>query len=560
MSITKLQATATDKELTAGAKGASGNSTGADVKELANALIADAAASEDAVNELIDIANSQFDTVALMKASTTLVAGDFVKTLGYYTKGDGGGAEYKLVAGNSGDNLGNHDVGTLTAELNIKSPMNARAFGAKGDGTTDDTAQLNAALAAEGDAYADKGVYLVSDTLQLKRGKGFIGTSTFDDQNNAVIKRADGMNKAVIATEKYFGGATTHYYALKGITVDGNKDNQTIAHPAIAYWGVFVGSILDNVFVIDNFGAGLSLEHDYDLYIGLLWVNGCVVGTGASIEIEQTESAAGPIGLIDCESIYVENTYVTLGGGSPRTTPANRGAAIKAGNIGRLALAALHTEACDVSLHLTHGTVDTISISHQSSAWCGDPAKLNSQMHFEAPIATGYFGPCKTVNPSAGYSWLSLDATQKASNVLPEVISTNSRWGGIRTSSSSAQAFISANAKTTGDTETSAVNAASSITHKIRVKEESIDADAYYFTKAAGDFINHGAKKNQGSEKVFTRLESYGNAGDRLTDFVPRVLPVIDSTGINKAFYVTSSNQLRIRLDGIHYDITMTAV
>ncbi len=54
MSITKITATATGKELTAGAKGAAGNSTGADVKEAANALIADAAASETAVNELID--------------------------------------------------------------------------------------------------------------------------------------------------------------------------------------------------------------------------------------------------------------------------------------------------------------------------------------------------------------------------------------------------------------------------------------------------------------------------------------------------------------------------
>ncbi len=54
MSITKLIATATGKELIAGAKGAAGNSTGADVKETVNSLIADAALSEAAVNELID--------------------------------------------------------------------------------------------------------------------------------------------------------------------------------------------------------------------------------------------------------------------------------------------------------------------------------------------------------------------------------------------------------------------------------------------------------------------------------------------------------------------------
>ncbi|MCP4279353.1 MAG: hypothetical protein GY776_05020 [Alteromonas sp.] len=54
MAITKLTATATGKELTAGAKGAAGNSTGANVKEATNALLADAAKSETAVNALID--------------------------------------------------------------------------------------------------------------------------------------------------------------------------------------------------------------------------------------------------------------------------------------------------------------------------------------------------------------------------------------------------------------------------------------------------------------------------------------------------------------------------
>ncbi len=58
MSITKLTATATGKELTAGAKGAAGNSTGANVKETTNALLADAAKSEIAVNALIDAQSS----------------------------------------------------------------------------------------------------------------------------------------------------------------------------------------------------------------------------------------------------------------------------------------------------------------------------------------------------------------------------------------------------------------------------------------------------------------------------------------------------------------------
>ncbi|MCP4056660.1 MAG: hypothetical protein GY738_04940 [Pseudoalteromonas sp.] len=185
MSITKLQATATDKELTAGAQGAAGNSTGADVKELANALIADAAASEDAVNELIDVAESM--TLSAAIASTTIKEGMEL------TISDRGDATFNVVLA-SGVTPNTFDVvqctgdATLALELVITDSYKPKAFGAKGDYNTttkvgtDDTLAIQACLnsATTGGVGKlvefDKLDYLVdTDGLMTKLGYEALG-------------------------------------------------------------------------------------------------------------------------------------------------------------------------------------------------------------------------------------------------------------------------------------------------------------------------------------------------------------------------------------------------
>ena len=81
-----------------------------------------------------------FDTIAELKASTDIEVGDKVKTWGYYTKGDGGGAEYLIVAAATGTDDGGsyHDLVGISgqAELidhKIKGYINIKWFGAKSD-------------------------------------------------------------------------------------------------------------------------------------------------------------------------------------------------------------------------------------------------------------------------------------------------------------------------------------------------------------------------------------------------------------------------------------------
>ena len=97
------------------------------------------------INELDDEVVIVFDTVNDMKSSIILVDGSIARTLGYHTKGDNGGAWYKISSTLPG---GYHEVLTsgLYAELVAKETVTPEMFGAYGNGTDDDTAPIQLAF------------------------------------------------------------------------------------------------------------------------------------------------------------------------------------------------------------------------------------------------------------------------------------------------------------------------------------------------------------------------------------------------------------------------------
>jgi polygalacturonase len=117
----------------------------------------------------------RIDSVSALKA-TTPVAGDFAELTGYYLPGDGGGGNFywdntSTSTGNDGTivEINSHPA-TGRWKRVFYEPVDVKWFGAKGDGITDDTTRIAAAIAVVtvGDInFSADGVYIISSSLSL---------------------------------------------------------------------------------------------------------------------------------------------------------------------------------------------------------------------------------------------------------------------------------------------------------------------------------------------------------------------------------------------------------
>ncbi|MBO7695284.1 MAG: hypothetical protein J6T10_21890 [Methanobrevibacter sp.] len=135
----------------------------------------DEMASDGTLQEIVaDYLNSKalfiFENVESMKESTNLIDGSYAKTLGFYTKGDRGGAIYIIRNKNDNETADN----MVTFEINqdyiaeyIEGSGNIRKFGATGNGITDDAPFIRRAIAYlkernQGNLFIPKGTYYIS--------------------------------------------------------------------------------------------------------------------------------------------------------------------------------------------------------------------------------------------------------------------------------------------------------------------------------------------------------------------------------------------------------------
>ncbi|WP_108661169.1 DUF2793 domain-containing protein [Acuticoccus kandeliae] len=88
-----------------------------------------------------------------------------VETRGYAAENDGGGGVYQRVGSFPADGLGVTDASGAHWAL-LGSVVNVRQTGAVGNGTTNDTAAINAALASGRSVQFDKGVFYVTNALR----------------------------------------------------------------------------------------------------------------------------------------------------------------------------------------------------------------------------------------------------------------------------------------------------------------------------------------------------------------------------------------------------------
>lgn len=133
------------------------------------------------------------DNVSGMVASTTLIVGDTVRTLGYYSAGDGGGNDYRIVAAAAGtDDGGSYiDLNTHQAQGLFKARIDVKSFGAKGNDSTLNDDELQACHDYAGTVG---GTVFYSDGV-FKTGTGIVhnATSNIDTSGSSTLRANDQL-------------------------------------------------------------------------------------------------------------------------------------------------------------------------------------------------------------------------------------------------------------------------------------------------------------------------------------------------------------------------------
>lgn len=221
--------------------------------------IEDSSGSTRSLTGWVDGQTYTYKTVADMVADDGLTVGAKVRTLGYWSLGDGGGNDYEVVAAAGTDDGGSFidlSVSGLQAKgMFTNGTKSARQYGAKGDGVTDDTTPLNNAILSVEDLplVIPEGVYGITPPLLLSSTSGgevFL-------EKRAVLKIISPPS----TTDFWEQGAisvTGNNWVVHGGEIDGNKDEVSPGS-----FGVFVtgndNSVKDMV-VRDTAFHGMSID------------------------------------------------------------------------------------------------------------------------------------------------------------------------------------------------------------------------------------------------------------------------------------------------------------
>lgn len=131
---------------------------------------------------------------ALPKVGGSLTA----QVLGYYASQDGGGGVYHLDTADTStvDNGGTVIVATDGGrwKLSTQTTVNVRQFGAKGDGTTNDTLSFSNAYAALQKCIVPAGSYYINGAVgSLTDGKGFVWQGVGGQDSKLLLTGSGGL-------------------------------------------------------------------------------------------------------------------------------------------------------------------------------------------------------------------------------------------------------------------------------------------------------------------------------------------------------------------------------
>lgn len=187
------------------------------------------------------------ETVAALKAvvATQRFNGQQVEVSGYYTSGDGGGGMFQFNSASSATDNGGTVLAPTTGTgrwLRVyNAPLNVKWFGAKGDGSTNDTAAIQATISA-GTAsgvqvFLPAATYSVTPATSGTSEAGaivyaFSFTSNLDIRGDigATLRVANGVSSsgAPVRMAMFFTSGIVSNIRMSGLMLDMNGSNNAI--------------------------------------------------------------------------------------------------------------------------------------------------------------------------------------------------------------------------------------------------------------------------------------------------------------------------------------------
>lgn len=227
-----------------------------------------------------------YNTIAELKLAENMVNGMLVRTSGYYSFNDGGGAYYKvrnvLVSDVIDDmliiGLNSEEV---VAELIQGNIINVNQLGAYGDGTHDDTIAIQTALNTDSNVIFNSGsTYLVSKNtdldftgndepcLLINKEKTIYGngaTLVVNEHGQGILEISDTTN--VIIDNLVFK-SNGEQLPLDGTSGLGEKGNSSYGYQTDTFFGVYLNNSYDTSAFTTHGNGGNAWGTFNDGFIG----------------------------------------------------------------------------------------------------------------------------------------------------------------------------------------------------------------------------------------------------------------------------------------------------
>ena len=222
----------------------------------------------------------------------TVVAGGYVRTRSE-------GFSYEVAAAAATDN---HVVTSGGVKLYVVGDQDVKAFGAKGDGVADDTAEVTVALASGSSIHFSSGTYKVTADINVSSNTRISG---------------DGIGKTIIAADLATnGGLFIHpvgvsNVAFSGITFRGNPTENGAGNKA---FGVYVEG--SNNISFDKCAFDTFTTHSLTIRKGDgTWIDGGVANSQTSVDALIAQSCTD-VSILHCLFDWAGSNHLAVFGGN----------------------------------------------------------------------------------------------------------------------------------------------------------------------------------------------------------------------------------------------------